>query len=302
MHQITNKEVDRLARCAAYSIRNRCHTIKTPILLYGIPRGGVAAAYAILSYLEDAEVVDSPDEASVIVDDLIDSGATRDMYKKRFPMTPFVVLINKQLVEYKNKWIVFPWEVNESGGTEDIPIRLLQAIGENPERGGLIETPKRFMRAWSHFTSGYNKDPASVLKVFEDGGEDCSEMVMVRDIPLYSQCEHHMVPFFGVAHIAYIPSGKIVGLSKLSRVLDIYARRLQVQERLTNQVADALNDNLNPLGVGVILQCRHLCMESRGVSQQGHITVSSAMRGALMDKPEARAEFLSLALSTNKSF
>lgn len=176
----------------------------------------------------------------------------------------------------------------------EIAQQLIQEVGEDYTRGGLIETPKRYMKAWHHFTSGYKKDPADILKVFEDGGEEYEEMVLVKNIPIYSQCEHHLVPFFGVAHIAYIPDGKIVGLSKLSRVADIYARRLQVQERLTNQIATALQDNLKPLGVAVVVECRHLCMESRGICQQGHTTITSSMHGAFLDNATTRSEFMEL--------
>lgn len=172
-------------------------------------------------------------------------------------------------------------------------VNFLHALDPEPERGGLAETPDRVIKAWEHFTRGYEQDPAAVLKVFEDGAENYDEMVLVKSIPIYSQCEHHLVPFFGVGHIAYIPSGKIVGLSKLSRVLDIYARRLQVQERLTNQVADCIDEHLKPKGVAVVLECRHLCMEARGISQQGHVTITSAIRGAFKE-PEVRAEFMGL--------
>jgi GTP cyclohydrolase I len=134
-----------------------------------------------------------------------------------------------------------------------------------------------------------------LLKSFKDGADGCDEMVIVKNIPFYTHCEHHMAPFFGTATVAYIPNGQIVGLSKLSRVVDAFARRLQVQERLTNQIADAINDNLMPIGAGVIIQARHLCMESRGICQQGHTTVTSALRGVMRDAPEARAEFLALA-------
>lgn len=163
------------------------------------------------------------------------------------------------------------------------------------ERGGLEETPSRVARAWLHWCGGYDMDPAKLLKTFEDGADGCDEMVVVRGIPFYSHCEHHLAPFFGTATVAYIPNGRIVGLSKLSRLVDMYARRLQVQERLTNQVADALVDNLQPTGVGVLVQARHLCMESRGVQQQGHHTITSALRGAMRDQHETRAEFLELA-------
>lgn len=171
---------------------------------------------------------------------------------------------------------------------------LYHIIGENPERQGLLETPHRVVKAWQEMTCGYKQKPEDVLKVFEDGADGCDQMVLVKNIPVYSQCEHHLVPFFGVAHVAYIPSGKIVGLSKLSRLVDVFAKRLQVQERLTNQIADALHEHLQPTGVGVVIECRHLCMEARGIQRQGATTVTSALRGALLNEPETRAEFYSM--------
>lgn len=170
---------------------------------------------------------------------------------------------------------------------------LLRMIGENPNRGGLCETPARAVKAWAQWTSGYDQDPAEVLKVFEDGAEGYTDMVLVNNIPIYSHCEHHLAPIFGTATIAYIPNGKIVGLSKLSRLADIFARRLQVQERLTAQIADALWDNLQPLGVAVWINARHMCMESRGICQQGQATITQAFRGAAYE-PGApmRVEFL----------
>lgn len=172
---------------------------------------------------------------------------------------------------------------------------LLEFVGEDPDREGLKETPARVLKAWRFWTQGYALSPENVLKVFEDGAEGCDEMVIVKDIELYSACEHHMAPFFGKAHIAYIPNGKVVGLSKLARVADIFARRLQVQERLTNQIADAIHEVLDPVGVGVIIEAKHFCMCSRGVNKQDSITITSALRGAIKEKPEARAEFLRLA-------
>ena len=162
-------------------------------------------------------------------------------------------------------------------------------------RGGLVDTPERVAKAWEFWTSGYGKDPAEVLKTFEDGADGVDEMVLVKDIPFYSHCEHHMAPIFGTATIAYLPDGNIVGLSKLSRLLDVFARRLQVQERLTCQVADALMHHLQPKGAGVLIKARHLCMESRGVCQQGHHTVTSALRGLFKHDDTVRAEFLALA-------
>lgn len=178
---------------------------------------------------------------------------------------------------------------------ENAIARLISHVEPNAERGGLTDTPKRVRRAWEFMCSGYDKHAGDVLKTFDDGAERVDEMVIVKDIPFYSNCEHHLLPFFGTATIVYIPKGKIVGLSKLSRLTDIYARRLQVQERLTNQIADALEEHLRPIGVGVIVRARHMCMEARGVCQQGHHTITSALRGAIKSEPETRAEFMELA-------
>lgn len=180
---------------------------------------------------------------------------------------------------------------------------LVYALEPGPHgglRGGLQETPARVAKAWRYWTRGYAQDPADVLKVFEDGAEGCDQMVVVRDIPIYSHCEHHLAPIFGTATIAYIPNGRIVGLSKLSRLADIFARRLQVQERLTNQIADALWQHLQPAGVGVVVNARHMCMESRGVCQQGTSTVTSALRGCFKDDPTVRSEFMALARGGGK--
>ena|SRR5690625_4071369 len=171
---------------------------------------------------------------------------------------------------------------------------FLLAAGEDAQREGLQETPKRVAKAWEHWLSGYAKDPADILKVFEDGATDYDQMVVVKDIPIYSKCEHHLADIFGTATIAYIPDQHIVGLSKLSRLADMYARRLQVQERLTTQIADALQEHLNPKGVGVIVKARHMCMESRGVCQQGHYTITSALRGVFREGV-VRNEFMELS-------
>lgn len=161
-------------------------------------------------------------------------------------------------------------------------------------REGLLDTPDRFAKAWLHWTSGYELRAEDILKVFEDGGESYDEMVVVKDIPVYSKCEHHLADIFGTATVAYIPNGRIVGLSKLSRLVDMHARRLQVQERLTNDIAEDLWRCLHPIGVGVYVQARHMCMESRGICQQGHSTITTALRGAIKDQPATRAEFMSI--------
>jgi GTP cyclohydrolase I len=171
---------------------------------------------------------------------------------------------------------------------------LIRFCGEDPERPGLLETPYRFARAWLEWTDGYGVEPASVLKEFDDGAEGCDQLVIVKDIPVYSHCEHHLAPFWGVAHVGYIPNRKIVGLSKLARLVDVFAHRLQVQERMTNQIANALQEVLEPTGVGVMIRCRHMCMESRGVRRKGAETITSALRGAILDEPEARQEFYAI--------
>lgn len=171
---------------------------------------------------------------------------------------------------------------------------LLSFVGEDLDRSGIAETPQRFAKAWKEWTAGYEQNAEDVIKAFADGGDNYDEMVTVKNIPVYSMCEHHLAPIFGTATISYIPNGKVLGLSKMKRVLDVFARRLQVQERLTVQVADALYEHLAPKGVGVRLDCRHMCMESRGICTNGSHTVTTALRGALKEG-EPRAEFLAEA-------
>ena len=172
--------------------------------------------------------------------------------------------------------------------------KLLQFVGEDPNRGGLLETPARMVKAWRFWTKGYAEDPIAVLKTFEDGGEVYDELVHVGHIPFYSQCEHHLAPFFGEVFFGYIPDKKIVGLSKMNRLVDVFARRLQVQERLTSQIIDTFCGHLSPKGAGIVVRARHMCMESRGVCQQGCMTTTAAFRGAIKEQPAARAEFFSL--------
>jgi GTP cyclohydrolase I len=169
---------------------------------------------------------------------------------------------------------------------------VLGLIGENPEREGLLKTPERISKALLYLTQGYELDAKSLLTsaMFK---EDYSQMVLVKDIEVYSMCEHHMLPFFGKAHVAYIPNGHVVGLSKIPRVVDVFARRLQVQERLTNEIRDCIQDTLNPMGVGVVIECRHLCMSMRGVQKQNSVTTTSAFTGGFLSE-KTRTEFLNL--------
>jgi GTP cyclohydrolase I len=172
--------------------------------------------------------------------------------------------------------------------------RLLTHLGEDPGRQGLRETPQRVDHAWQHWTSGYGQDPAEILKVFEDGAQQYNELIVVRGIPVYSHCEHHLAPFFGSATIGYTPNGKILGLSKMTRLVDCFAKRLQVQERLTIQIADALMTHVQPLSVGVVIRCRHMCMESRGIRTPGQETITSALLGEMHTNLGLRTEFLAL--------
>jgi GTP cyclohydrolase I len=176
---------------------------------------------------------------------------------------------------------------------QEIYAELLRRMGEDPERDGLLSTPKRMEKSMEFLTRGYQQTVDEVLHgaLFD---VDYDEMVMVKDIEFYSLCEHHLLPFFGKAHIAYVPQGKVVGLSKLPRIVDVFARRLQVQERLTQQIAEAVEDAIHPQGVGVVIEAQHLCMMMRGVEKQCSVTATSSMRGVFKTQLQTRNEFLSL--------
>jgi GTP cyclohydrolase I len=183
-----------------------------------------------------------------------------------------------------------------NASVQEICAELLIRIGEDPTRDGLVSTPNRIQKSMSFLTQGYTQ---SVDEVLHDAlfDVDYDEMVMVKDIEFYSLCEHHLLPFFGKAHIAYVPQGKIVGLSKIPRIVDVFARRLQVQERLTQQIAEAIEGAIHPQGVGVVIEAQHLCMMMRGVEKQSSVTVSSSMRGVFKTQLQTRNEFLSLVHS-----
>jgi GTP cyclohydrolase IA len=170
---------------------------------------------------------------------------------------------------------------------------VLSEIGENPEREGLLKTPVRVAKSMEFLTNGYNQNPTEILEsaMFD---EDYSQMVLVKDIELYSMCEHHMLPFFGKAHIAYIPNGKIVGLSKIPRIVDVFAKRLQVQERLTDEIKDCIQDTLDAKGVAVVIEAQHLCMQMRGVQKQHSSTTTSAFSGIFLKDEKTRSEFMTL--------
>jgi GTP cyclohydrolase IA len=252
---------------------------------YGVPRGGCLVAAMT------GQAVDRPEDAAIIVDDLVDSGATRQKWRRMFPHKPFYALIEKT---DSDGWIHFPWDTTETSDVEDHVTRILQYIGDDPKRDGLIETPGRVVRSWGELFGGYKLNAADVLcKEFDVDGYD--EMIICRNIDFYSTCEHHMQPFYGRAHVGYIPSKKVVGLSKLARLVDVFARRLQIQERLTSQIADAMEKHLSPLGVAVLIEATHFCMVCRGVRKQNSAMTTSSLKGRLTEAAP-RAEFLSLVL------
>lgn len=251
------------------------------IKIYGIPRGGqIIAGLTGLA-------VDTPEEADIIVDDLIDSGATYKKWLAKYPDKEFVFLFNKD-IEFEKTWIEFPWELEGEKEVEDNVIRLLEFFGEDVKREGLKETPKRFVKFFKEFLN----PPEWNCTVFDSEGYD--EMIVQSNIPFHSLCEHHIAPFFGEGFIAYIPNKKIVGLSKLARTLETFSRKLQNQERITNQVAEFLQKELNPLGIAVVLRAKHMCMEMRGVKKHDTYTTTSKMMGVFKDDINARQEFLNL--------
>lgn len=182
---------------------------------------------------------------------------------------------------------------------EDLVAEMIRRLGEDPEREGMLKTPSRVAKSLSFLTKGYSETPDDIIgdALFEDCHRN---MVLVKDIEVYSLCEHHMLPFFGKAHVAYIPDGRILGISKLARLVEVYARRFQVQERLTEQVAEAIWDTAKPLGVAVVVEAYHLCMMMRGVQKQNSKTITSAMRGTFLDDPRTRDEFLRLTTSSHQ--
>ena len=178
--------------------------------------------------------------------------------------------------------------------------KVLELLGEDPKREGLLKTPNRVAKAWGFLTEGYHQDPKEILSqaLFTSSND---EMVVVRDIEFYSTCEHHMLPIIGRAHVAYIPDGKVVGLSKIPRIVNLFARRLQIQEQMTEQIADAISETINPKGVAVVLHARHMCMEMRGVEKINSTTVSSALRGLFKSDQRTRAEFYNIINTASPS-
>lgn len=287
--------------------RARLRNLRSEITTVGgVPRGGVIPAAIIAAQLgarltTDLSNVDP--RKTLVVDDIIDSGRTMLPYVDRGFRCASLCINEKfeprAVVEgilwgyTANSWVNFPWEQEGGGNPVDAVARLLQFIGEDISRDGLKETPMRVTKALKEMTSGYEQNAQEILsKTFSESSD---EMVVLSNIDFVSLCEHHMLPFVGVAHVGYIPRDKVVGISKLARVVDCFSRRLQIQERMTNQIATAVEEALQPLGVGVVIEAHHQCMSCRGVKKSGTRMTTSAMLGAMRDKPEARAEFMALA-------
>jgi GTP cyclohydrolase I len=248
---------------------------------FGIPRGGTFVAAMT------GNAVDTFEAADYLVDDIIDSGKTAKVWKEQTGKEIYT-LVNK---DEGLGWVEFPWErsVQELPAEDNIK-RLLQSLGENTEREGLQMTPKRYVKFLREFLSPSDFN----FTVFN--AEKTDEMIVQSGIPFFSLCEHHLAPFFGTAVVAYIPNGKIAGLSKLARTVDKFSRRLQNQERIATNIADYIEEQLEPLGVAVLLRARHLCMEMRGVEKQGAESTTSCLRGLFKTDHKCREEFLHLAV------
>lgn len=290
MIHITWQEIEVEAKRIAEQWRGRVSSV------YGIPQGGAPLAVMVANYLS-IPIIEEPKIGldCLIVDDLIDSGKTMRKYFKDFRVdaafrkshspkhyAPYVKTIDD--------WLSFPWEKNNGEPTDGI-VRLIEYIGDDPTRDGLIDTPERVLKAYKEMTEGYGADITQILSVSFDVEFD--ELIVVKNIPFVSLCEHHLLPFIGTATVGYIPKKRIVGLSKLARLVDAYAKRLQVQERLTKQIADAMLEHIKPLGCGVVIKGNHSCMSCRGIRKQGEM-ITSSLHGVFRTDASARHEFLSL--------
>lgn len=289
-NQINNEAARIVSRISSHYLGSRPELVG----IFGVPRGGIVPAALVWEKLiqEDfpAYMVEDADHSHVIIDDVVDSGATREQYQKTNPNSLFFALFEK---EDKSSWLSFPWERmgGEEAGVEDNVRRLIQYIGDDPERNGLKDTPRRVAESYKELYSGYTANLEEVFRTFD---QPCDEMVILKGVEYYSFCEHHMLPFFGQAHIGYIPNdGKVAGISKLARVLEVYSRRLQNQERICSDVTKALEQYLKPLGAACVLEGSHFCMRCRGVNKQNSVMITSSLTGKFRD-PAVRSEFFSL--------
>jgi GTP cyclohydrolase IA len=299
--------------------RNDCDSLARKIkdarlackVIYGIPQGGIALAME-LGRLLGKRVIDTKElpgwdkECVLVVDDVVDSGATINRFKDYVTAVIHLKVCDQKHFDFlptfychqtTDDWIVYWWESTKEKSIQDNITRILQFIGEDPTRSGLLETPDRVIRSWGEIFAGYQQDPADVFKVFDEDGYN--ELVWMKNIEFYSQCEHHMLSFSGQAHVAYIANNeKVIGASKLARLVDIFARRLTTQERIAKSVTEALMTHLQPVGAACIIEGAHLCMRCRGVGKQNSIMGTSCLRGRFLEDSDAgraaRAELMGL--------
>ena len=267
--------------------------------IYPVPRGGYLLGIILADSLKlpvagCKEVITNK---TLIVDDLIDSGKTLSEFKDNDKAVLYVKHGKKKLATYylreTDAWIKFPDEKDDE--VQDHITRIMQYIGEDTQREGLLETPKRVQRAIDEIFSGYKQNPKDLMKTFTQG--TCKEMVILKNCEFYSTCEHHMFPFFGHISIGYLPNKKVIGISKLARLVDLYSKRMQIQERMTAQIADTIMKELDAKGVYVVCEGVHFCMRSRGVKKQDASMITSAVRGTFLKDAKARQEFLTLIKS-----
>jgi len=259
--------------------------------IYGIPKGGIPLAVALAQRL-NLSITDNPDSRTLVVDDVVDSGRTR----ARFQQFDFASIHVKEstplefyptfYVKRENRWIDYFWEEKESS-VQDHIVRLIEYIGEDPCRIGMKETPDRMVKSWEEIFGGYKQNVQEILKVFDDEEHQFGGLVYMKDVEFYSMCEHHWLPFSGQAFIAYIPNGPVVGASKLARLLDIYACRFQMQERIGEQVTNALMEYLKPIGAACLIEARHLCMSCRGIKKQHSVMGYSSLKGVFLESSSA---------------
>lgn len=253
------------------------------IKIWGIPRGG--AVISGLARRFGAIVVSDPKLADIAVDDIIDSGKTAAQIQAQYAL-PTIALVDKKK-ENITEWVKFPWEEEADKDISDSILRMIEYIGEDPVRDGLIETPARVVKSWDALFEGYRTNPDHFLKWFDD---DTDEMIITNRITFYSTCEHHLLPFYGHVSIGYVPNGRVLGLSKFARIVNCYARRLQIQERMTRQIAELIQPFVE--GVAVHVQAQHLCTMARGVNQQNSAMITNYLTGCFRTEASARAEFL----------
>lgn len=293
MLKLTHKELFELVKQLATKIRESKNEYSS---IYGIPRGGYAIAIELGKFLGCEVITDENDidDNTLIVDDLVDSGKTISKYPYNDKAVLYVKHGKTKMVNYyvkeTNEWVKFPDE-SENEVQEHIE-RVIQYIGEDTKREGLLETPKRVQRAYDEIFSGYKQNPKDLMKTFTEG--TCNEMVILKNCEFYSTCEHHMFPFFGHVSIGYLPNKKVIGISKLARLVDLYSKRMQIQERMTTEIADTIMKELDAKGVYVVCEGVHFCMRSRGVKKQDASMITSAVRGVFQKDAKARQEFLSL--------